>query len=169
MKRYRLLAVPSKAVYPRRSFSMFFTTIKYTEIDRLQSCKYGVNISGLHLNTICYADDILLCSASVSGLQKLINIATEYIISHGLRFNLVKTVGLIKGPNPFTTTPQWNMDGVALKLEETITYLGTTIGDKNGKVHTGKSLQGCQSFLLWTSGCRDQIPWSGPYFVDGDV
>ena len=143
--------------------SPFFFNVFYEDlIDRLQSCKYGVNISGLHLNTICYADDILLCSASVSGLQKLINIATEYIISHGLRFNPVKTECLIKGPNPFTTTPQWNMDGVALKLEDTITYLGTTIGDKNGKVHTGNRSRAASPSFYGLQGAGIKFPGVGP-------
>ena len=143
--------------------SPFFFNVFYEDlIDRLQSCKYGVNISGVRLNTICYADDILLCSASVSGLQKLINIATEYIISHGLRFNPVKTVCMIKGPNPFTTTPQWNMDGVALKLEDTITYLGTTIGDKTGKVHTDNRSRAASRSFYGLQGAGIKFPGVEP-------
>ena len=44
----------------------------------LQNCNHGVNINGLHLSTLCYADDILLCTLSVTGLQKMINIARIY-------------------------------------------------------------------------------------------
>ena len=55
-------------------------------INTLQNCNHGVNINGLHLSIFCNADDI----PSVTGLQKMINIATEYIENHGLRFNLTK-------------------------------------------------------------------------------
>ena len=46
---------------------------------------------------------MLLCSSSVVGLQKMIDIATKYIINHGLRFNPSKTFCHIMGPNPYTS------------------------------------------------------------------
>ena len=55
-------------------------------INTLQNCNHGVNINELHLSIFCNADDIL----SVTELQKMINIATEYIENHGLRFYLTK-------------------------------------------------------------------------------
>ena len=57
-------------------------------INTLLNCNHGVNINGLHLSIFCNADDIHVLS--VTGLQKMINIATEYIENHGLRFNLTK-------------------------------------------------------------------------------
>ena len=53
--------------------------IYYKElIDELQSCLHGVHI-GEKYYVFVYADDILLCSTSVSGLQELINISTNYV------------------------------------------------------------------------------------------
>ena len=37
----------------------------------------GVNVAGKYCNTIGYADDLLLCSTSFSGLQELIDISTH--------------------------------------------------------------------------------------------
>jgi hypothetical protein len=99
-------------------FNVFYEDL----INDLQSCNHGVTIKGLHINTICYADDILLCSLSVSGLQKMINISTNYIESHGLRFNPHKTTCHTMGPNSFISQPQWFIDGTLLKIEDTITY-----------------------------------------------
>ena len=56
-------------------FNVFYKDL----INTLQNCNHGVDINGLHLSTFCYADDILLCSLSVTGSQEMINIATEYI------------------------------------------------------------------------------------------
>ena len=56
-------------------------------IHDLSNMKVGICINDATYNVFCYADDILLCRATVSGLQKLINKANKYIIEHGLRFN----------------------------------------------------------------------------------
>ena len=89
-----------------------------------------------HFNTICYADDILLCSTSVTGLQELINIANDYVNSYGLHFNPDKTTCMVMGSNPFTTQPQWSIDNIGLKVDDSITFLGTVIGnvEKKGKL-----------------------------------
>ena len=65
------------------AFNIFYEHL----ICKLQSNIHSVTIKGLHFNTFCYADNILICCTSVTGLQELLNIATSYIISHGLKFN----------------------------------------------------------------------------------
>ena len=88
-------------------------------IDTLQSISCGIHINNVNFNTICYADDILLYSTTVTGLQKIINIASDYINKHGLRFNPHKTSCLIMGANPFVTPPIWTMEGETLNIETT--------------------------------------------------
>ena len=51
----------------------------------------------MSFNTFCYADDILLCSLTVTGLQRMIDIANEYVSSHGLSFNPMKTECILFG------------------------------------------------------------------------
>ena len=85
----------------------------------------------------CYTDDILLCRFSVTGLQKMINIATEYIENHGLRFNPHKRIRHITDHNPFTTilTCSWYIIGVVLNIEHKVTYLSSILGVNGGKEH----------------------------------
>ena len=52
----------------------------------------GITIGISNYNIMCYADDLLLCSTTVSGLQSLIDVATKYTVSHGLRFNPSRSV-----------------------------------------------------------------------------
>ena len=54
-------------------FNMYYKDL----IQELQECSHGVTINSHHYNSFCYADDVLLCSTTVSGLQELINIATR--------------------------------------------------------------------------------------------
>ena len=77
----------------------------------------------------CYADDLVLTSLSVTGLQDLINSAKSFIVSHGLNFNPSKTVCTTFGNTVFERTPSWTLDRIALKEETSVTYLGTTMSD----------------------------------------
>ena len=61
-------------------------------IDQLSSLEGGVTVRGQRFNVYCYADDVLLASTTVTGLQNLIDHANNYVTDHGLRFNASKTV-----------------------------------------------------------------------------
>ena len=75
----------------------------------------------------CYADDILLCSLTVTGLQRLIDVANMYISSHGLCFNPTKTECIIFGPRCFTSDPKWYLNGVSLGEMDVIKYLMSNV------------------------------------------
>ena len=104
---------------------------------------WRVTVGNNHFNTICFADNMLLCSTSVTGLQELITIATDYVNSYGLDFNPENTTCMVMGSNPFTTQAQWSIDNIGLKMDDSITCLGTFIGnvqkkgnvEKKGKAH----------------------------------
>ncbi|KAK2151278.1 hypothetical protein LSH36_368g01034, partial [Paralvinella palmiformis] len=75
----------------------------------------------------CYADDFILTSTSVTGLQKLINCANNYIVSHGLRFNPTKTQCATFGRKAQQTG--WFLGGCKLAETDIIQYLGAVISD----------------------------------------
>ena len=94
--------------------SPFFFNLLYQDlVSSLSSRPHGVNINGTTFNLCCYADDLLLCSVTVSGLQKLIDAANKYITSHGLRFNHEKTSCVTFGKNAFQNR-SWYLDNVKL-------------------------------------------------------
>ena len=69
-------------------FNLFYQKL----IDLLSKCTGGIQIGEHSYNVFCYADDLVLTSLSVTGLQDLINSAKSFIVSHGLNFNPSKTV-----------------------------------------------------------------------------
>ena len=108
--------------------SPFLFNLFYQELmDSLSDSEAGVTIGGATYNVYCYSDDILLASTSASGLQCLINIAVNYVMSHGLRFNPNKTVCMIRGQNPFTSMPSWTIEGIQLALSDKFLHLGSSI------------------------------------------
>ena len=139
--------------------------IYYKElIDELQSCSHGVHIGEKYYNVFVYADDILLCSTSVSGLQELINISTNYVNKFGLRFNPVKTTCTIMGNNPFTSTPSWTINGTELKLDKNITYLGSVLGDnsKSGAAHIETRIRPATKSYYGLQGAGIKYPGVNP-------
>ena len=46
----------------------------------------------IHIMYFCYADDLILTSLSVTGLQELIDTTSSYIIAHGLIFYATKFI-----------------------------------------------------------------------------
>ena len=60
-------------------------------IDAISKESCGISISSERFNIFCYADDILLVSTTVSGLQSLIDVAVQHVSECGLRFNPQKT------------------------------------------------------------------------------
>ena len=92
----------------------------------------GITIGKKHYNSFVYADDLLLCRLSVTGLQKMIDTAVFYIESHGLHFNPTKTECMAYGRNPFKTTPVWIISGKHLAVKPSLTYLGTVLDGSVG-------------------------------------
>ena len=112
-------------------FNLFYKDL----IEMLREAKCGVSIEGGTFNVYCYADDILLCSTTPTGLQALIDIAVSYIVKHGLRFNPTKTTCMVYGQNPFNETPVWHIQDASLKVVASMPYLGATLTKDGGKSH----------------------------------
>ena len=68
-------------------------------IERLKESRYGCIINRNFMRCILYADDIILLSASIDGLQKMLNVCTTVATEIHLTFNCNKSACLAFGPN----------------------------------------------------------------------
>ena len=98
-------------------------------IDTLCNHDGGITIGDTRFNVFCYADDVLLMSTTITGLQSFINTAVDYVDKHGLRFNATKTNCFNNGTNPFIIKPKLFISDVELCIKENIDYLGATLGN----------------------------------------
>ena len=80
-------------------------------------------------NVFCYADDLILTSLTVTGLQSLIDVPRDYIASHGLNFNPSKTTCTTFGTNHQVVKPIWILNGTKLKQDYAVKYLGTRLSN----------------------------------------
>ena len=60
------------------------------------------------------------------GLQEILNYANQYVKSHGLRFNPMKTGCITFGKSPFKDR-KWYLENSELKQVSRITYLGVVL------------------------------------------
>ena len=92
----------------------------------LSNCSGGIRIQNDTYNVFCYADDLIIASLSVTGLQEMIHAATSYIVDHGLNFNPAKTTF---GTCNFKQIPKWYINDCLLTTDNAVTYLGTTLSE----------------------------------------
>ena len=103
----------------------------------------GICIDNTSYNVFCYADDVLLTSTTVTGLQRVIDVADKYISSHGLRFNPIKTHCITFGKTSFVKDPEWSLDGTVLTQSTNITYLGANLSNNNYN-HIESRIKSCR-------------------------
>ena len=121
-----LILVQDKVGCLRLCYLTFSTKRKNSELS--QHC--GISINKNSYNVFCYADDLILTSLTITGPQSLINISRNYITSHGLNFNPSKTTCTTFGTTHQVVNPTWSLNGVKLKQDESVTYLGTRLSNQ---------------------------------------
>ena len=113
-------------------------------VENINNTTGGLKVNNMSYNIFCYADDVLLASSTVTGLQHLINCAVSYVSKYGLRFNPLKTNCMIKGDCPFDKAPTWMIAGTELAIRAEISYLGVTLSNKSADSHTATRMQSCR-------------------------
>ncbi|XP_026314088.1 uncharacterized protein LOC113225853 [Hyposmocoma kahamanoa] len=95
-------------------------------IGELSGARLGCYIDGIYINNISYADDMLLLSASVCGLTKLISICERYAASHRLKYNITKSECMVFKVKHkcLPNIPPVLLNGSPLKRVDQFQYLG---------------------------------------------
>ena len=75
-------------------FNVFINVFIY----ELKLCNYGCKMRGVFEGVIMYADDLLLLSVSVDGLQRMLNCCSELSAKALINFNCKKSTCVIIGP-----------------------------------------------------------------------
>ena len=142
------------------SFPFLFNIFYQDLVEKLSKCSGGilVNNDTRHLFVFCYADDLILTSLSVNGLQELIDTDNSYTTEHGLKFNPTKKICTALGCRNFEDTPQWHLNNTILREEAAVTYLGT-ISSNNTKHHIDTRIKATHRAYLWSTICWSMCKW----------
>lgn len=92
----------------------------------LSDLRVGCSIDGVMVNSISYADDMVLLCPSIGALRKLLSACEKYAKSHGLRYNVEKSefmVFRVSSKKPSYVPPVVLLD-TELKRVTQFKYLG---------------------------------------------
>ena len=96
-------------------------------INQLKQLGVGCHISSLFLGCILYADDLLLLSPSVTGLQAMLDKCSEVAKVLSLEFNAEKSHCITIGKKNAGDITSMNLCGNLVEWCESIKYLGVNI------------------------------------------
>lgn len=101
-------------------------------IANLRNSSYGCHIGPYFMGTLGYADDLCLLSPTIHGLQKMVDICTNYAQKHSILFNGAKSHLLRFCPRrqcSFCRTSKADVviDGDIITPEDSTTHLGHTV------------------------------------------
>ena len=95
-------------------------------IGKLQSLGVGCYIRNIFAAALFYADDMAVLSPSLKGLQKLLDVCSEYCIQWDIKLNAKKTKNIVFGSKNFPTHCV-TLDGNEIPWEQKCKYLGVTL------------------------------------------
>jgi Reverse transcriptase (RNA-dependent DNA polymerase) len=104
-------------------FNMYINQI----IVDLRICGSGCHVNNCFIGCIFYADDILLLSASVAGLQDLLNVCTQSVSDLSLNFNCSKCICVAFGPKYDTVVADMQLCGNMISWNNSMKYLGLSL------------------------------------------
>jgi len=120
-------------------FNIYFDSI----IVSLKQADNGCHTRGVYIGCLAYADDLILISASVVKLQKMLDICSTYGTNLDMRFNPTKSCLFKIGKDFSTNVPDLCIDGQNMAWVDTLKYLGMYFDTgKTVKVNTSRLVYG---------------------------
>ena len=95
-------------------------------ITKLKSVNYGCKMNSFYAGVIMYADDILLLSATVHGLQQMLNCCSEVCAESLLEFNCKKSTCTVIGPSSKFCIPNLHFGNDTIGWSSSFKYLGVS-------------------------------------------
>ena len=96
----------------------------------LQNRGVGCYLNNIYCGSLAYADDVVLLSPSMQGLQEMLNICSKFASKYYVSFNSQKTMCMhIRGKTKVTRQGEVYLDGIPLKWCNQFKYLGCVVAD----------------------------------------
>lgn len=102
-----------------------------------------VCIGSCSVNSFAYADDVNLLCTTVPGLQRLIDICTNYADKWRFRFGIKKTKCMVSSGKILCKEPVWYLKGERIDNVDYLEILGVAFGN-NGEMHVHKRIEKCR-------------------------
>lgn len=97
--------------------------------EALENTNRGIRVNGEIINNIRYADDTVLLSDSIEGLQELLNKVNQTSEVYGLSLNVNKTKYMVISKNPIQPGNLLYINNKPIERKSKFTYLGCTLNE----------------------------------------
>ena len=121
----------------------------------LKCCDNGLRIGRHQYESFAYADDITLYSATVPGLQRMIDMCVEYAESWRFKFGIKKSKCMISGKPLLNTEPYWHLGPQTMINTDKLEILGVIFSaDGQTRAYAEHRMKKCRGsyFSLDSSG-----------------
>ena len=97
----------------------------------LNLCNIGCCLNGLRINHLMYADDLVLISPSVAGLNTLLRDCEDFGITHDMKYNSKKSAVMLFRSKSLSKSilPKFLLNGEVLNETNSTRYLGHYISN----------------------------------------
>ena len=109
-------------------FSPYFWSLVVDKmLLQLNNSKFGCTFKGFPIAALMYADDVILITASVTGLQNLINLCHDYLLEIDLLINPAKTYWIRIGSRCHSICTNLVINNKFIETGNELTFLGSII------------------------------------------
>jgi len=91
---------------------------------RLRHHGLGCKLFDIFHECLLYADDILLLSRTVNGMQEMLDICDEFACDFDIKFNTTKSVAIRIGSRYNIQCSSFILSGTEIKYVSAVKYLG---------------------------------------------
>ena len=103
-------------------------------LQNLKASEYGVSILDKHFSACAYADDVTVFSATVPGLQRLIDQCATYAKEWRFNFGIEKSQCLVIDKPLLKCEPRWYLSSQQMKVSSELDILGVTFSSKENTI-----------------------------------
>jgi hypothetical protein len=144
---------------------LFFNIFIDDLLVKLENTECGVKIGNDTINNFAYADDVILLSGTVTGLQELIDICNLYAKTWRFTSGHKKSKCMTVGHKIFKEEPVWNLEGVPMLNSDILEILGVSYDSAgNNNSHVEKRVSACRRSMygltnagMSSSGLSSQV------------
>jgi len=96
-------------------------------IQLLKSSGFGCTYNDTYIGCLCYADDIILISHSVTVMQNMLDLCDVFSADLDVRFNTMKSVAMRIDPRYDAVCADLTLSGGIIQYVQSLKYLGVCI------------------------------------------
>ena len=112
---------------------LFAMYVNDCEVDFISNCYSSTEMKELSLFLLMYADDMVIFSETVEGLQDMLNVLYNYTQKWNLSVNIDKTkIVIFRNGGNIKEKEKWYYNGTRIDVVNSFTYLGIIL-NYNGK------------------------------------